>query len=241
MYFNGDVILATSDNTKLSSVLGVTGAVLIALSVLALFGSTSLAQTTGYVYYETEAGTIVYLNITTTGNYTGEFYAGETPMNISVMFPSGTTGTVEILVANITENQLLALGAGSPRGLSIQAMIDLKVDKNYTGEPPVVTLEFLVESSDIQAYYWTGTEWQEYPDQTIEAIEGGYLLTVTITAGSIFDPPIILGSPAKIVGGILIPGTSISIVSLVLMIAGIILVMMSLIVLKKPRLLAKIR
>ena len=237
----GDAILSTNNDTRLSSVLAVAGTVLIILSVFALFGNTSLAQTTSYVYYETEAGTIVYLNITTTGNYTGEFYAGETPMNVSVVFPPGSSGTVEVLVANVTENQLLALGAGSPRGLEVQAIIDLKVNKSYTGSPPVVTLSFQVENSNIRAYYWTGSEWQEYPDQTMQEVDGTYILTVTITAGSIFDPPIILGSPARIIGGILLPGSNASIVSLVLMITGIILVIASLIVLKKPKLLTGIR
>ena len=198
-----------NDKYRLGEALGVAGVVLIVASLMMMLGGISLAQTveTGYYYYYTTAGTIVYTNITVTDtNYTAELYAAEIPMNVSVVFPAGSSGSVEILAANVTQAQLLALGAGSVKGFRVYAMLDFKASKTYTGPAPQVTLSFLVPEEDVRIYYWDGSRWAELPGQTVVPSDGAYLLTVSIT-GTVFDPPMILAYPRP-VGGVLLPGAS---------------------------------
>ncbi|MEB3859943.1 MAG: hypothetical protein LRS43_01895, partial [Desulfurococcales archaeon] len=135
-------------------------------------------------------------------------------VNVTAIFPTGTTGSVSVWVATeaLSPGQITALGYPDPAtaftGRETAFLItDIRINRTITaGSPPTVEINMTVPSPDATAYFWNDTimDWQPFPNQTVVPVGGTFVLRMQIGVELMGTPFVItIPAPPPAVGGIL--------------------------------------
>ncbi|MCE4613460.1 MAG: hypothetical protein F7C07_06480 [Desulfurococcales archaeon] len=226
---------------------GIAGALLLALGILFMAGTIELTQAQPPTYIYVIGGiqfNVTIFTLADNGTTVTGTIGDITEVNITVVFPTGVTGSVNVSIASspLTPAQVVSLGATDPSTAFTgreQAFLltDLKVDHlAVSGGTPVTNVSFSVPSPDARAYFWndTANEWQAFPNQTIESIPGGFALVLSIHQELLGTPFVVtVPAPPPAVGGILDLETSAGRAGLAMVIIGVALIVASLVAYKK--------
>ncbi len=208
----------------LANRLGTTGLVLTILGFLVMFAGVTLSYTVNPgVYYSATGLTYTTIDFTDADNGTTVTVSvGTTPVDVTPFFPTGVTGSLRVWFSDpLTVPQIVALGASDPSSLgSIYLLLDILVNWTVTGGTPTVYIDIQVPGSNIQAYWWTGTMWQYYPNQQL-IVKGGQTYLRLVVTQELTGTPFALLSPSPVGGKLVVHGVEVNELGVPVLAAGL--------------------